>query len=120
MRNRELTIEQTRYVNLYRGFLVEFLHSEREASDLSPEKAGERAGLDSKTYRRIENGEFTPTFTTLLLIAQGLHGSAEDFFRKFARYLEGRAEKESRCLQGRYYSKDKSECVEIWRIKRGE
>ena len=102
---------------LYRGFLVEFLRSAREALDLTPEEVSEQAGLDTKTYRRIENGEFTPNFTTFLLIARGFHCPAEDFFRKFAKYLEGRAEKESKCLVARYYAKDKSECVEVWRIR---
>ena len=116
MRNRELTTEQIRHVNLYAGYLAEFLRAEREALGISPEKLSEKAGLDSKTFRRIENCEFTPNYSSLLLIARALGYTPERFFRKFTRYLEGREVRERRQLLGRYYSKDKSECVEVWRI----
>lgn len=62
--------------------IAERLKNERIRLDLSQEALANKAGIDRKTVNRIENGHFSPSMTTFLLLCDAMKVDARNFFSK--------------------------------------
>ena len=68
--------------------LAELLREQRRRKGLSQENAGLAGGLARKTYGKIERGESSPRFASVLDGIRGIGEDSADFFRAYADRLD--------------------------------
>ena len=61
--------------------IATLLKDKRVSLDWSQGKLANKAGIDRKTVNRIENGHFSPSMATFLLLCEAMKVDAKDFFR---------------------------------------
>jgi DNA-binding XRE family transcriptional regulator len=62
--------------------IAERLKNERLEREWSQETLANKAGIDRKTVNRIENGHFSPSMTTFLLLCEAMKVNAQDIIAK--------------------------------------
>jgi putative transcriptional regulator len=62
--------------------IAERLKNERLEREWSQEQLANKAGIDRKTVNRIENGHFSPSMTTFLLLCEAMKVNAQDIIAK--------------------------------------
>ena len=62
--------------------IAERLKNERLEREWSQETLANKAGIDRKTVNRIENGPFSPSMTTFLLLCEAMKVNAQDIIAK--------------------------------------
>jgi DNA-binding XRE family transcriptional regulator len=62
--------------------IAERLKNERLEREWSQEMLANKAGIDRKTVNRIENGHFSPSMTTFLLLCEAMKVNAQDIIAK--------------------------------------
>lgn len=62
--------------------IAERLKNERLQREWSQETLANKAGIDRKTVNRIENGHFSPSMTTFLLLCDAMKVNAQDIIAK--------------------------------------
>ena len=62
--------------------IAERLKNERLQREWSQETLANKAGIDRKTVNRIENGNFSPSMTTFLLLCDAMKVNAQDIIAK--------------------------------------
>jgi len=120
MRNRVLTTEEREILKRCRDRLGECLRALYDQNKLSTDAASLRAGLDNKTLRRIERGESSPTFETLILLSVSFDLPPSEFLRQLANALDGLKREQDRICLGKVPLGDGKQMLEIWRCDPGE
>ena len=62
--------------------IAERLKDARLEREWSQETLANKAGIDRKTVNRIENGHFSPSMTTFLLLCEAMKVNAQDIIAK--------------------------------------
>jgi len=114
MGNRELTPKQIDVLRQCKYELARFFRQMREAHGLTQQEASFRAQLDNKTFGRVERGEVTPTFETLILFAGVFELSPAEFLHRLADALAGIEARQGRECVVRHRIGKSDYVLEIW------